>query len=89
MNSSRGLLTSSVRSEEISRPSIFWSFGSSEFVRAAMVGRRSMVTQSLSQVVSAGMRPGAHMTQGTRCPPSKVVLFPARSGPAEPPWCLN
>ena len=66
MNSLRGLLVSPVRRFEMSRPSILFSFGRGASVRDAMVGRRSIVPQSLSQVVPAGMRPGAHMTQGTR-----------------------
>ena len=54
-------------------------------VNAAMVGSTSIVPINSLHSVPAGIRPGPHITQGTRWPPSNVVPLPSRSGPADPP----
>ena len=74
-----------VASPDASTPSILFLEGRGLPVRAAMVGKRSIVPVSSSQTEPAGI-PGPRIRQGTRCPPSKVVPFPSRKGPAEPPW---
>ena len=51
---------------------------------AAMVGSRSIVIAGTSRTTPFGMRPGHRATNGTRTPPSNVVPFPSRNGPAEP-----
>ena len=43
-----------------------------------------MVVAISSVAVPAGMCPGPHITVGTRIPPSQVVAFAPRSGPADP-----
>ncbi len=70
---------------DISSPSIIFFLGNAVSLSAANVGNRSIVMVNASEVVPALIRPGAHMTHGTRCPPSNVDIFPSLNGKAEPP----
>ena len=72
-------------SGEMSRPSI-GSSGSFASINLATVGRISMVEANSSQRVPAGIFPGQRIKVGTRTPPSKLVPFPSRKGPAFPAW---
>ncbi len=52
--------------DQMSWPSIFRSAGSGKSISRAKVGSKSIVVQSSSQVVPAGMRPGSRITHGSR-----------------------
>ena len=68
----------------MSRPSRVRSAGGSAPAMAMNVGRRSIVVAISAVSAPAGMRPGPHITVGTRMPPSQVVALAPRRGPADP-----
>ena len=74
-----GFLAVPFQSPDASTPSILFLEGRGLPVRAAMVGKRSIVPVSSSQTEPAGM-PGPRITQGTRCPPRRSFPF-LRAGP--------
>ena len=54
-------------------------------LRAANVGRKSIVLDNSLHVPPAGMRPGQRAIIGTRMPPSIVPPFAPDNGALEPP----
>ena len=52
---------------------------------SAKVGSTSIVAATSAHSRPAGTLPGHRAMHGTRIPPSNVVNFPSRRGPAEPP----
>jgi hypothetical protein len=52
----------------------------------AIVGRTSIVITGSRQTLPGAIFPGQRITQGTRTPPSKLVPFASRNGPALPAW---
>lgn len=69
----------------MSRPSIMAAAGTSPPASDTNVGNRSIVPANASHSLPAGTRPGHQAIVGTRTPPSHVLPFDPRSGPAEPP----
>ena len=52
---------------------------------SAIVGNMSIVAAILEETLFASIRLGHLIIQGTLAPPSHMVPFPSRKGPAEPP----
>src|SRR5258708_17900302 len=49
------------------------------------VGRKQVFPETAGNTVRAAVLPGHHARDGWRTPPSRVLHFPPRNGPAVPP----